>query len=161
MSPSRKTGLQSIEMACVWGSGSLRSHYVAEGAAISVPGFGQNGVIILLDGKSSLGVPINDDEYHAEITTDFSKIRVYDFTDGMVYTQTATTTGFSLPKPRVRHCAVGVADAEGNFDIFMFGGTGPSTSPENDYLEDLSSVHVLSLPAFRWHNVAYDGRRYP
>lgn len=136
-----------------WTDGSLASLYLAEGAAVVAPHFGRQGAVILLDGKSSHGQPIEDDVYHTDTTTDFSRIRVYDIASDTVYTQTATTADSSLPEPRLYHCAVGVADAQGNFDIFIFGGIGPQVPPGEAYINDLGTIHVLSLPAFRWYTV--------
>ncbi|SPO00310.1 uncharacterized protein DNG_03155 [Cephalotrichum gorgonifer] len=108
------------------------------GTAEFVPGFGDNGVILVLGGAS---YPLLAGDQPPGAQRDFRNITLFDPITKVWYWQ--LTTG-SAPTPRQRFCSVGAESTDGTHEIFVFGGTDETNSVTFD------DVYILSLPGFVW-----------
>ena len=122
------------------------------GQARWIPGFGPNGLIVILGGvKPSV---TKYESISKSDPVDFANLTFFDPVTKEVYAQTAT--GTIPPAPRVNFCNVAFRTPNGGYDIFIFGG-----SNERDKL-NYDDAYILSLPGFVWTKVASSpaGKRY-
>ena len=98
---------------------------VSGGGMQYVPFFGSNGIFVVMGG----------DNY-------FGAVQLFDPASGAWYKQ--TTTG-STPSPRTSFCTAGAASTDNTYEILVYAGlVGGGTTGS------LSTVYILSLPAFNW-----------
>lgn len=123
------------------------------GQARWVPGFGPNGLIVLLGGVTP---PFGSyKSIAASAPVDFANLTFFDPVTREVYAQKAT--GDIPPSPRVNFCNVAFRNPNnGGYDIFVFGG-----SNERDGF-GYDDAYILSLPGFVWTKVPSSpaGQRY-
>ena len=109
-----------------------------DGQLIFTNVFGENGVLIALDGS---------DGTTGEVATlnDFSSIKIYDIKSGNWYDQATSGTP---PEARITFCAV-TAHTDSSMEIFIHAGFSGFTTLAYD------DVYVLSLPSFSWYKADY------
>ncbi|KAH6697286.1 hypothetical protein F5X68DRAFT_197100 [Plectosphaerella plurivora] len=107
-------------------------------SALWAPTFGSEGLIFIMGGMETVNADIDPENL------DFETIHFLDPAKKQWLSQ--ETTG-DIPDSRTRHCTVGVAGANGTYDIFLYGGANEEPATE---LLEMSDVHVLSLPGFKW-----------
>ena len=78
------------------------------------------------------------------------EITIYDIDSKKFYTQ--KTRGPAIPTGRSSFCTVGAGQTgNGTYEIIMYGGKSKNMpSISDDTFVDLSSVWILTLPAFTW-----------
>ncbi|OBT61174.1 hypothetical protein VE03_09452 [Pseudogymnoascus sp. 23342-1-I1] len=113
------------------------------GEAHFVPQYGEEGVLVFLDGKNPL------DRGAASLDlADLGSIQVYDVHTNTFHMQAAT----NAPTGRYSFCSVGASNENSSsYEIFIYGGdVGSSNSAA---IATLSKVYILTLPAFNWLEV--------
>ncbi|KFY08954.1 hypothetical protein V492_05765 [Pseudogymnoascus sp. VKM F-4246] len=111
------------------------------GEAHFVPHYGEEGILVFFGGKKpdDRGVALTD------ISATLGDIHIYDIRTGQFYLQHAT----SAPAGRYSSCSVGVSSADNSsYEIFLYGGD-MGTASNSDFAA-LSTVFILTLPAFTW-----------
>lgn len=136
-------GMVAYDMASQsWTNGSttaLSTNGTAvDGQLISSTVFGEDGILIALDGSDGTTGEV-------ETLNDFSSIKIYDRKSGNWYEQATTGTP---PEARITFCAVAV-HSQSSMEIFIHGGFGGFTTLAYD------DVYVLSLPSFSWYKADY------
>ncbi|KAK4187882.1 hypothetical protein QBC35DRAFT_383805 [Podospora australis] len=122
-------------------SGETNEHNaIISAVAHYVPGYGKNGVIVLLGGVAS---PVDKDvDAKFSEPIGFRNLTFFDPVTKESFWQ--MTSGEEPESPRTFFCAVGFDAGDGRYDILFFGGQ----NEERDlYYAD---AWVLSLPGFVW-----------
>lgn len=136
------------ETSCVDGSCFRNNGYMD-----FIPAFGSAGVLVALGGCSQ-DTPTYFGLCNATSPNNFSTIEIYDPSQSLWFTQTASNAPGELPEPRQEFCGVGVQGDNGTYEIFIFGG-GLYTTDSDDDQTYLDEVFVFSLPGFVWSKADY------
>ncbi|KAK4125179.1 hypothetical protein N657DRAFT_570082 [Parathielavia appendiculata] len=113
------------------------------GSAEYIP-FGPNGLVVVLGGTAHRVDSDKTDEATAR-HFDFQNLTLFDPQTKQKYWQLAT--GSIPPSPRIAFCTAGFQNAEGGYEIFLFGG---SNARDRFVYDD---AYILSLPGFVWTKV--------
>lgn len=120
-----------------------------------VPSIGDAGILVPMGGQT---LPANKLIFEDDLTTTFSNINMFDIAGQRWLNQTATG---AIPPVRADFCSVGVAGDDGTYEIFIYGGSPWSrlqssyTDKEQQQVDAMDEVYVLSLPSFSWTKADY------
>lgn len=122
-----------------------------------VPGFGSEGILVVVGGETSNQIAWTDTGSNL---LSFATINIYDPSNKTWYNQSATG---QIPESRDRFCSVGVQGDNGTYELFIHGGhvagthepsEAGSTAQSQQELA-LDEVFVLTLPGFNWIKANY------
>ncbi|KAK4224291.1 hypothetical protein QBC38DRAFT_423792 [Podospora fimiseda] len=125
------------------------------GRAEFLPGFGKNGLVVLLGGMQLVLTP--DPVHKRQQNFDFHNISLFDPVSQKRYWQIATGE-VPLGTPRHDFCAASQRTADGGQEILIAGGMNPWGQDEAHV-----DAYILSLPGFFWTRVPdlpFEPRRF-
>lgn len=111
-----------------------------------VPSFGPDGIFLAFGGESK-----------EQGLASFDMVPVFDPAAQTWYNQ---TTSGNTPKGRRDFCVAGIASTNDTYEIFLYGGLGGSFDASDGMKWNntpYDTVSILTLPAFHWVDVTYDG----
>lgn len=117
---------------------ALYGSRIYHGSIQYVPVYSIEGINIAMGGQ-----------YFGDQWADMSIMHVYDPVSKTFHNQTATG---DIPDGRADYCTAGAASTTDTYEIFYYGGFRGVVS---DSATKYDTIHILTLPAFRWIKVSY------